>query len=149
MAHKISPHFTYRELTHSALALRYGLDNIPDRGDIRNLTLVAEQVLEPVRRHFAIPFSPSSGYRSLAVNRLLGSIDNSQHITGQAVDFEIPTISNRALADWIKETLHFDQLILEYYHDNDPKSGWVHCSYNQGNNRQQSLIFDGTNYREF
>jgi len=65
-------------------------------------------------------------------------------VTGHAADFEIPTIANQDLAHWIKENLVFDQLILEFHHANDPKSGWVHCSYRQNHNRQSCLIFNGT-----
>ena len=28
-----------------------------------------------------------------------------------------------------QEELEFDQLILEFYRDNEPTSGWIHCSY--------------------
>jgi hypothetical protein len=33
----------------------------------------------------------------------------------------------------------FDQLILEFYRDNEPTSGWIHCSYSSNSNRNQSL----------
>ena len=145
----ISAHFTFRELTHSALAVRHGLLNEPNSDEIQNLIHLAENILEPVRDHFDIPFRPSSGYRSLAVNQLLGSPSTSQHITGEAVDFEIPSVSNRDVAAWVKDHLSFDQMILEFHQPDIPHSGWLHCSYRAGNNRQQSLMFDGKIYREF
>ena len=43
------------------------------------------------------------------------------------------------LALYIKNELEFDQLILEFYKDNEPTSGWIHCSYSTNHNRQQSL----------
>ena len=43
------------------------------------------------------------------------------------------------LADYINETLDYDQLILEFWNESDPNSGWVHCSYSEGNNRKQYL----------
>ena len=145
----ISEHFTLKELTRSATALRHGVSNLPAADTIDYLRMVANYILEPVRAHFNIPYSPSSAYRSLAVNKLEGSSPTSQHVMGQAADFELPTISNRDLAEWIKTNLVFDQLILEFYNENDPKSGWVHCSYHEGNNRNQSLIFDGSTFKEF
>ena len=42
--------------------------------------------------------------------------------------------------------LEFDQLILEFYRKGDPKSGWVHVSYNEANNRKEVLTFDGKMY---
>ena len=56
-----------------------------------------------------------------------------------AADFEIPGVDNRELAIWIKSELEFDQLILEFYRDNEPSSGWIHCSYSTDRNRNQSL----------
>ena len=35
--------------------------------------------------------------------------------------------------------LYYDQLILEYWKESDPNSGWVHCSFSQGKNRRQYL----------
>ncbi|MCF6197734.1 MAG: D-Ala-D-Ala carboxypeptidase family metallohydrolase, partial [Emcibacter sp.] len=102
---QLSPHFTLDELTHSSLALRHGLPNQPGAGAVVNLTRLARHILEPVRVHFARAFRPSSGFRSLAVNRLRGSKDSSQHITGEAVGFELAAIPNRLLANWIKDNL--------------------------------------------
>ncbi len=145
----VSKHFSLAELTRSTIALRHGIINVPEPEEVINLTRLATNILEPVRQHFNIPFSPSSAYRSMVVNRLVGSANSSQHVTGHAADFEIPIIANDDLAHWIKENLTFDQLILEFHHPDEPKSGWVHCSYHAGSNRNQSLIFDGSNYREF
>jgi len=101
-------------------------------------------VLEPVREHYGIPFIPSSGYRCLELNRAIGSSDRSQHTTGEAVDFEVPGISNKEVALWVKENCQFDQLILEFFKEADPSSGWVHCSHIlEGDNRQSARIFDG------
>ena len=146
---QLSKHFTLNELTRSALAVRHGIDNTPDEVALSNLRRVAAQILEPVRLHYNIPFSPSSGFRCLAVNRLAGSGDTSQHVKGEAVDFEIPTVPNMDLALWIKAKLTFDQLILEFHDVDVPDSGWCHVSLKKENNRQQCLIFDGKAYKEF
>ena len=146
---QLTDHFTLNEFTRSALALRHGISNVPGAMEITNMTRLARHILEPVRQHFGRAFSPSSGYRCGQVNALAGSKPTSQHVTGHAVDFEISTIANRILADWIKENLIFDQLILEFHHAEDPKSGWVHCSYRENHNRQSCLIFNGRNYKEF
>ena len=146
---KITQHFNLSELTRSATAQRHGLANDPGPTEKANLIQLATHILEPVRQYFGLAFYPSSGFRSPVLNQLVGSKSTSQHITGQAVDFEIPTIANRDLANWIKVNLAFDQLILEFYHSDDPKSGWVHCSYRKDHNRNMCLIFDGSSYRKF
>ena len=146
---RLSCNFTLEELTKSATALRHGIDNRPGPEEIASLKLLAAEILEPVRRRFGTPFSPSSGYRSLAVNRLVGSRDTSQHIKGQAVDFEVQNVPNMNLAKWIAQFCKFDQLILEFYHESQPNSGWVHASVKEAANRGQCLIYDGTSYTEF
>lgn len=134
----LSPNFSLNELTKSQLAARHGIDNTPPPPAVENLTRLARNILQPVRDHYGRPFSPSSGYRSVRLNRLLGSSDDSQHVKGEAADFEVPGIDNLALARWIAANLEFDQLILEHY-DGTPWSGWVHCSYRAGRNRREVL----------
>ncbi len=143
---KISEHFTLRELTHSDVANRHGIDNSPTPEVTTALTQVAENILEPVRVQFGIPFSPTSGYRSISLNRLIGSNDNSQHIKGEAVDFQIPGQDNFDIANWIYQNLDFDQVILECYTPGDPQSGWVHCSFAGSGNRREVLTYTGHEY---
>lgn len=145
---RLSKHFSLSELTRSQVAARRGIDNKPDDLALSNLVALARSILEPVRVHFGVPFSPSSGYRCPKLNRAVGSKSTSQHVLGEAADFEIPTVANRDLADWIKENLVFDQLILEFHNPDVADSGWVHCSYRVGN-RSQCLIYDGKSYRRF
>lgn len=137
----LSPHFSYAELVKSQTATRLGIANIPGPMEIENLRRVATGILEPVRGHFQRVIVPSSGYRCLTLNRAVHSGDRSQHIKGEAVDFEIPGIDNAMVARWIAEALEFDQLILEFHRPDDPASGWVHCSLKESGNRRQFLKF--------
>ena len=126
---KISEHFTEREACRSMTADRCGIDNNPPDEVATSLYLVADNILEPVRKHYGIPFPPQSWYRCLELNTQIGSKPTSQHIKGQAVDIEVPSISNLELAKWIAKNLEFDQLLLEFYKPDDPHAGWVHVSY--------------------
>ncbi|TNE35072.1 MAG: peptidase M15A [Alphaproteobacteria bacterium] len=143
---RLSANFSLTELTKSDLAVRHGIDNSPDISVIANLRQVAEHILEPIRDHFSIPFSPNSGYRCLELNRLLKSPDTSQHVTGQAVDIEVPCVSNIDLASWIVDHLPFDQLILEFHTPGEPDSGWVHCSFVAEGQRGDVLTFTRAGY---
>tara|TARA_R100001594_G_scaffold100148_1_gene134656 strand:+ start:6318 stop:6767 length:450 start_codon:yes stop_codon:yes gene_type:complete len=144
---KLSKNFSLDELTKSQTALRLGIDNTPHEEATHNLQEICENILEPVRYEFEIPFSPSSGFRCLELNRAIGSSDNSQHVSGEAVDFEVPRFSNMEVAEWIIKNLHYDQLILEFYKEGVPDSGWIHCSYvTNKENRQQAKKFDGKNW---
>ena len=125
---KLTPHFTLDEMVKSQTALRLGLDNTPDTDEMKSLLALCENVLEPVRIHWAKPVVVNSGFRALRVNRAIGSRDSSQHAKGEAADIEIPGIDNLVLYYWIAEELDFDQLILEFY-NGEPSSGWVHVSY--------------------
>jgi len=138
---KLTPHFTLDEMVKSQTALRLGLDNTPDPDEMESLLALCENVLEPVRIHWAKPVVINSGFRSLRVNRAIGSRDSSQHAKGEAADIEIPGIDNLVLYYWIAEELDFDQLILEFY-NGEPSSGWVHVSYIGSENRNQTLRID-------
>ena len=143
---QLSDHFTLSELTKSSTAERRGIDNEPGPSEIENLILVCDQILEPVRNHYGIPFAPNSGFRGLELNQAIGSSDTSQHVKGEAVDFEVPGIPNKDVALWVMENCEFDQLILEFYKEGIPDSGWVHCSYTlDRDNRKSARVFDGKN----
>ena len=148
-ARNLSPNFTLAELCKSQKALRNGIDNTPtDETIIANLRALAENILQPVRDHYGVPVTPSSCYRCLELNQLIGSKDTSQHIKGQAADFEVGGVSNFDLATWIRDNLDFDQLILEHYTTGDPSSGWVHCSYVGAEDREQVLTFSGGSFQD-
>ena len=136
---KLTANFSLNELTKSQTAERKGIDNTPSPDHQENLKKLCENVLQPVRDHFEQVVSVSSGYRSPELCTAIGSKITSQHAKGQAADFEIFGTSNKELADYINENLDYDQLILEYWNESDPNSGWVHCSYSEGNNRNQYL----------
>jgi len=146
---QLSKHFKLAEFTKSQIAARHGLKNLPGSGEVKNLENLCYEILEPVRAKFEKPIMISSGFRSLMVNRKLGSSDSSQHCKGQAVDFEIAAIPNIKVAYWIQANCDFDQLILEYYQPDDDQHGWIHVSYNEkGANRKKVLTFDGKTYKD-
>ena len=136
---KLSNNFSLNELTKSQTAERKGIDNTPSAEHQENLRSLCTHVLQPIRDHFSRVVSVSSGYRSPELCTAIGSKITSQHARGEAADFEIFGLSNKTLADYIDSELHYDQLILEYWKESDPNSGWVHCSFSQGKNRRQYL----------
>ena len=137
---KLTQNFSLNELTKSQTAERNGIDNTPSTEHQENLKSLCEMILQPIRDHFGQVVSVSSGYRSPELCTAIGSSIQSQHAKGEACDFEIFGVSNKELADYIDQNLDYDQLILEYWKgDNEPNSGWVHCSYTDGNNRKQYL----------
>jgi uncharacterized Zn-binding protein involved in type VI secretion len=58
----------------------------------------------------------------------------SQHDKGQACDLQYPNLDNQGIyniAIWIRDTIPFDQLILEY----GGRNPWIHVSFNREGNR--------------
>ena len=139
---KITEHFTLEELTTSPTAKKLGLSNMPTPEHIENMRHVCENILEKVRAHYGKPVKVNSCYRSPAVNAKVKGSKTSQHCNGEAIDFEVPGVSNKELADWVADHLVFDQVILEFYSAKEgANSGWVHASLKRnGQNRGQRLI---------
>jgi len=135
----LTENFSLNELTKSQTAERKGIDNTPSTEHQENLKRLCETILQPIRDHFGQVVSVSSGYRSPELCTAIGSKITSQHARGEAADFEIFGVSNKELADWINENRTYDQLILEYWNESDPNSGWVHCSFTLNGNRKQYL----------
>ena len=135
----LSANFTLKELTKSDTATRLSLDNTPNDEQIESLRLLCENILQPVRDHFDKPVKISSGFRAPAVNQATGGSATSDHCKGQACDFEIDGVPNPELAAWIETNLKYTQLILEFYTQGQPNSGWVHCSFSPSNLKGQSL----------
>jgi zinc D-Ala-D-Ala carboxypeptidase len=135
----LTKNFTLEEMTKSETALRHDLENTPNEQEISAMKLLAEKVLQPVRDHFGKGVKVNSGFRNQDVNQKVGGSRNSDHIRGQACDIEIPGIPNAELAEWIKDNLEYNQLILEFYTPGVPDSGWVHVSYIPEDNKKQVL----------
>ena len=134
---KLSQNFSLRELTKSQTAERKGISNEPTEEHIENLKLLCTKILQPIRDEWGV-VSISSGYRSQALCEAIGSKITSQHARGQAADFECYGVDNNKLLNWAIENVPFDQAILEFY-TGDPDSGWLHMSYNEDNNRGETL----------
>ena len=132
---KITAHFNLAEFTRSESAKRHGVSNEPTAEHLANIKILCEKVLEPIRMKFG-PINISSGYRSKVLNHYIGGSLKSQHCEGKAADIDMDgmgSVTNKQIFDYIKNELEFDQLINEFNY------GWVHVSYNAGNNRKQIL----------
>ena len=137
---QLTEHFTLAEMIVSPTAKRLGIPNTPTAEHIENMRYCCEKILEPVRAKFG-PVTVNSSYRAPLVNKAVGGSKTSQHVNGQAIDFEVQGVSNKVVADWVADNLEFDQVILEFYTAGDKNSGWVHASIKKGGgNRRQRLI---------
>lgn len=155
-----APNFKQYEVAKSDTATRNDIDNTPTLEVLNNALLVAGNCMQPIRDHFGL-VSVNSWYRSESVERVVardgflnylrknGLKENEnawkeyfakkQHPRGNAVDFEVPGVSNDEVFEWCKANLEFDQLIREFAKPGIPDSGWVHISYVVSGNRKQVL----------
>lgn len=137
---KLSKNLTLGEVTKSATAIKHGISNKPSGDHLSNLIQIANKVFQPVRDHFGKPIAVTSGYRSKALNDLIGGASSSQHSKGEALDLDADVfggLENWEIFEYIKNNLEFDQLIWEFGSEENP--AWVHVSYKSENNRGEVL----------
>lgn len=139
---KLSEHLDLSEVTRSDSAKRKGISNMPTPEHLENFKKLAENIFEPIRKHFGVPIMISSGYRSKALNTAIGGSLTSQHCTGEAIDIDMDGtsngVTNKMVFEFIKSNLNFDQLIWEFGTKDAPD--WVHVSFEStGKQRKQIL----------
>jgi len=139
---KLSEHLDLAEVTRSDSAKRKGISNMPTPEHIENFKKLAQNIFEPIRKHFGVPILISSGYRSKALNTIIGGSLTSQHCSGEAIDIDMDGsangVTNKMVFDFIKNNLSFDQLIFEFGTKDAPD--WVHVSFEStGKQRKQIL----------
>ena len=143
---RLSKNFTLQELTHSNTAVRLGIENTPDKEGIWNLTLLATELLQPIRDRIGA-LRVTSGYRSPELNAIFGA-NRSQHMLCEAVDLQFVKrgkMDNLQIYQAVIDLdLDFDQLILEFGDStmyNDPMHpSWCHISWTVRENRKQVLV---------
>ena len=125
--------FALKEFVKSNTAARLGINNNPSEDVKKNIELLVEKILDPLRERFGKPIIVTSGYRCKELNKAVGGAAKSQHMSGEAADIrtvEDSKSANKELFNLIIELgLPFDQLINEHDYD------WVHVSYSKRNRR--------------
>lgn len=126
-------YFTMDELTRTS----HKIANEPGLQERRNLELLVEHVLDPLREAYGKPIRVTSGYRSKALNRAVCGSESSHHLRGMAADITgtpCTKAENKRLYDLVVGMgLRFTQLIDEYDYS------WVHVSYDVNDLRMQEL----------
>ena len=146
---KLSEHFTLGEMIKTSAK---GIDNTPTHGAVMNLKNLCENWLEDLRFSYNMlyggeePIIINSGYRSEAVNKAIGGVPGSNHLTGCAVDIKCFGIEQAIryacilldIADGKKQD--FDELLIE----RSPKgSYWLHFAVRPKENRRKVAFMRG------
>ena len=139
---RLSEHFSLAELTKT----RVKLENVPNEAQVENLKRVCRW-LERLRKRWNDlygegddPIVINSGFRSPEVNKAVGGVPNSNHLTGCAVDIRCVGMEQALryaailldISDLNKED--FDELLIEQ------KKGviWIHFAVKSTGNRRKT-----------
>ena len=145
---RLSQHFTLGELCKTSAKTQDG--NIPSHVHIENLKRLCgwlEMLRSEWNKRYGEGDDPiviNSGYRSEAVNKAVGGVSGSNHLTGCAADIRVAGIEQLVryatiLLDISDESQEdFDELLLE----RSPRGGyWLHFAVRpSGNRRKVRLI---------
>lgn len=132
-------YFSIKELTKSETATKKGIDNTPNAEQIKNMETLINNLLDPIREQWGAAIYVTSGFRSVALNKVVGGVPNSHHLGGYAADLTVKSqAGNKALFDMIRRNkLKWTQLISEK--TTSQGCGWVHISYVPSNLKNQVL----------
>ena len=145
---RLSQHFTLGELCKTSAKTQDG--NIPSHVHIENMKRLCgwlEMLRSEWNKRYGEGDDPiviNSGYRSEAVNKAVGGVSGSNHLTGCAADIRVAGIEQLVryatilldISDEIQED--FDELLLE----RSPRGAyWLHFAVRpSGNRRKVRLI---------
>ena len=139
---KLSEHFTLGEMTKSSSHPE--VYNIPSHEAIANLKRVCGW-LEVLRERYGKPIIINSGYRSPQLNRKIGGVKNSNHLTGCAVDIRVTGMEQaKQYAEILREYADeshqdFDELLIE---KNRYGAIWLHFAVRPRENRRRFLYIN-------
>lgn len=142
---QLTPHFSLAEMTKTSVKA----ENVPNEAQVKNLKRVCGW-LEELRREWNKtygegddPIIINSAFRSPAVNRAVGGVATSNHLTGCAADIRVAGIEQALryavilldIAD--RQGEDFDEIILE----RAKNVIWLHFAVRPENNRRHIKRF--------
>lgn len=122
----ISPHFKLEEFTRSTTADRLKIDNTPPLPVVANLQQLCLLVLEPARNDLQQCINITSGYRCQELNKAVGGVANSQHLTGHACDIHLPT---KYYADRLFNIIKYQNMFDQLLYERSNTAQWLHVSW--------------------
>lgn len=126
----LSKNFTLEEMVFSQTAIDNGIDNTPSQEVIDKLTLLCNDILQPIRDKYGDVVFVSSGYRCDELNELVHGSPTSQHKYGEAADIHTKSDTardNRKLFYLIKEMIEKKEIVVGQL-INEDNYNWIHIS---------------------
>ena len=142
---QLSQHFSLEEMTKTSVK---GVSNTPSTIEIKNLQRVCGW-LEELRQEWNNtygegndPIIINSAFRSTAVNKAVGGVPTSNHLTGCAADIRVLGMEQALryavllldIAD--RQKKDFDEIILE----RSKNAIWLHFAVRPENNRRKVVF---------
>ena len=140
----LSEHFTLRELTKT----KTGIENVPNEAQVNNLKRLCGW-LERLRKRWNDlygegddPIIINSGFRSPEVNKAVGGVATSNHLTGCAVDIRCIGMEQALryaailldISDLNRED--YDELLIEQ----KGRVIWIHFAVRPSGNRRRTSL---------
>ena len=118
----LSPHFSLQELTASDTAAKLNINNSPPVPVLANLSVLAAG-LEQIRSLLGYPIHVNSGFRCVELNKAVGGVPDSAHVSGFAADIVCPQFGTpeQIVLAIQKAGIPIDQAIQE--------GTWAHVSF--------------------
>ena len=128
-------YFSFQEFGRSGTAYRHGIANTAPESARKNIAVLVDKVLDPLREAWGKPIAVTSGYRCAALNKAVGGSATSHHCKGMAADLTTGNcVENRRIFQLIMDMgLPFTQLIDE------KNFSWVHVSLDPADVKRQVL----------
>ena len=143
----LSEHFTLAELTKTNTRI----ENVPNEAQVKNLKRLCgwlEMLRSEWNKRYGDGDDPiiiNSGYRSAQVNKAVGGVATSNHLTGCAVDIRVLGMEQLLryaviLLDISDESGEdFDELLIER---NAKGTYWLHFAVRPENNRRKLRLME-------
>ena len=143
----LSPHFSLAEMTKTSIQ---GVSNTPDAKATENLQRVClwlEELRQEWNQTYGEGDDPviiNSGYRSPVVNKAVGGVPTSNHLTGCAADIRVSGMEQALryavilldIAD--RQKKDFDEIILE----RSKSVLWLHFAVRPDGNRRKLVLLN-------
>lgn len=129
-------YFTIAELCKSDTADRRGIANRLPKEYLPNVQGLIDRVLDPLRECYGKPIYVNSGYRCPELNKVVGGVENSYHVSGCAADIDARSYEeNKKLFEYIRENLPFTEVGWE------GGGRWIHVALVPGRESEKEVFY--------
>ncbi len=141
----LTKNFTLEELCASPTAKRLGIKNTPRNTGEEKLSILARDILQPIRDAYGKAVVVTSGYRCGKLNEVVGGAKNSDHVYCCAADI-------RSTSDTPEDNKRLWEIVVWLYKQgklptlkqciNEYGFDWIHVSFQDGRTSKKGQFLD-------